>query len=237
MAGKRALRRPRRGRIVFAAGLAAALIAGGLVHYLSGDSNDASVTATPVAPAVPVADVEQPALGNSTDLASGAETNIKGDRLVVDSVGINAPIDDAAVVIGAEGPEMDVPDDVSRVAWLNTGAHPGDLVGASVISGHVSDTSDRPGAMWNLKDTEVGDLIEWVSGGRKWTYVVTGHATYPRSGSLPSELFDNSSERTLFLVTCHNRKDLGGGRFTYPDNLVVKAELYGVIESGIPLNG
>lgn len=156
----------------------------------------------------------------------GGRVTDAGDRLTIERIGVDAPVDDAELLTGAEygqGGQMDVPTDVSRLGWLETSARGSDLIGAAIVSGHVSDTSDSPGAMWRLDEVVVGDVVTWTHHGVETRYEVNAIDVYPRSGELPAAMFDMSSAKTLYVVTCTNRKDLGGGKFTYPDNLVVTA--------------
>lgn len=141
--------------------------------------------------------------------------------LSIDRIGIRAAVD----AVGLDRGTMAIPNDRRRLGWLATTAAADDLLGAAVISGHVSDRHDRPGALWRLKQARVGDVVQWTDpAGDPHRFVVRRVARYPRSRGLPAHLFRTDGPHLLHLVTCTNRRDLSGGGFHYADNLVVTAE-------------
>ncbi len=141
-----------------------------------------------------------------------------GGTLSLPSVGISAAVDG----VGLDRGTMAIPNDPRRVGWLDRSAAADDLVGASVISGHVSSRTDRPGALWRLRGVRVGDRVQWTADGRTHTFEVTGVRRHPRATGLPADLFRTDGRRTLHLITCARRVRRGGG-FHYADNLVVTA--------------
>ena len=150
--------------------------------------------------------------------AEGLVSRTAGASLSLPRVGISAPVHS----VGLDRGTMAIPDDPGRVGWLDRSAGFGDLVGASVVSGHVSSRSDRPGALWRLRHVRVGDRVRWTSAGRTETFEVRRLHRYPRRAGLPADLFRTDGPRVLHLVTCARRVRLGGG-FHYTDNLVVTA--------------
>lgn len=141
-----------------------------------------------------------------------------GSTLRIPSVGISAPVD----AVGLDGSVMAIPNSPSRVGWLSPSADAAAVMGSSVISGHVSDRQDRPGAFWGLRRIQVGDRIEWVDRGRTHGFRVTHLATYPRRSGVPADVFRGDGDHVLRLVTCTNRRATRGG-FHYASNLVVTA--------------
>ena len=141
-----------------------------------------------------------------------------GGSLSLPRVGISAPVHP----VGLDRGTMAIPTDPRRVGWLDRSAAVGDEVGSSVISGHVSSRTDRPGALWRLRDVRVGDRVRWTSAGRTETFEVRRVHRYPRRTGLPADLFRTDGARVLHLVTCA-RRVRRGGRFHYTDNLVVTA--------------
>ncbi|MFA6576734.1 MAG: class F sortase, partial [Nocardioides sp.] len=141
--------------------------------------------------------------------------------LSIDRVGIRAFVD----TVGLDRGTMAVPNDPRRLGWLATTSAAGELLGGSVVSGHVSDRHDRPGALWRLRHTRVGDVVRWTTpDGEAHRFVVRRVARYPRSRGVPGHLFRTDGPHLLHLVTCTNRRRTSGGGFHYADNLVVTAE-------------
>ncbi len=118
---------------------------------------------------------------------------------------------------------MAIPDAPSRLGWLRGTAAAGDVVGSSVIAGHVSDRQDRPGPLAALVRIRPGDRITWTDQrGRRHDFVVRGVARHRRSSGLPGSVFRADGPHTLRLITCTSRVS-GAGGFHYRDNLVVTA--------------
>jgi hypothetical protein len=142
-------------------------------------------------------------------------------ELRIDRIGVRAPVD----AIGLDRGTMAIPNNRFHVGWLTATASARDLLGSSVISGHVSDRHDRPGALWRLRHARVGDVVRWTEpGGEQHRFVVRSVRRYDRRGGVPGRVFRTDGAHLLHLVTCTNRRDLGGGSFHYADNLVVTAE-------------
>lgn len=118
---------------------------------------------------------------------------------------------------------MAVPSDPSRVGWFNRSARIEDVIGATVIAGHVSDRQDRPGALFRLKSIQRGDIITITKGGQTFRFEVTGLRSYSRNQQLPSNLFTTAGPHVLHLITCTGRASTASGRFHYTKNLVVTA--------------
>ncbi|MCW2754226.1 MAG: hypothetical protein JWQ32_1637 [Marmoricola sp.] len=142
-----------------------------------------------------------------------------GGTLRIPSLGVAAPVD----VVGLDGTTMAIPNNPHRVGWLKTTATSGDLVGASVLSGHVSDERDVPGTLARLGGLRRGAAIVWVAHGIERRFVVTAIARYPRSQGVPASVFRTDGAHVLNLVTCADRVTTPGGGFHYRSNLVVTA--------------
>lgn len=142
-----------------------------------------------------------------------------GGSLRIPSLGVRAPVD----AVGLDGTTMAIPDDPHRVGWLRTTASATDLVGSSVISGHVSDVRDVPGALGRLRGLRPGAVIVWTVAGDAQRFVVTGLIRYPRSRGVPASVFRTDGAHVLNLVTCADRVSTPGGGFHYTANLVVTA--------------
>ena len=132
-----------------------------------------------------------------------------GIRLTVDSVGLDG------------GGAIAVPDERSHLGWLRTTAAHGDLIGASVLSGHVS---TRAGQMGALRGARRGDVVRWTNpSGRVERFEVRSLKRYPRTRGVPAELFRTNGQRLVHLITCTTLRRMPNGRLHYVDNLVVTA--------------
>jgi hypothetical protein len=166
-----------------------------------------------VAPAAPVGPTP---LLRSTGSGAG--------QLSIPRVGIRAGVD----AVPLDGGTMAIPNDTGRLGWLAGTAAADDLVGSSVVSGHVSDRSDRPGALWRLRDVRRGDTVRWTdASGDSHRFVVRRVQRFDRRAGVPARLFRTTGAHVLHLVTCTNRQPTSSGGFHYADNLVVTAEAVG----------
>lgn len=144
-----------------------------------------------------------------------------GGQLRIAAVGISAPVD--VVGLDDHGSTMAIPNNTARTGWLDRSARPTDPTGSAVIGGHVSDNSDRPGALWRLRDVTRGDIVAWTRGGHTYRYRVTATARYDRTRGVPASTFNTGGHHLLRLITCTNRHDMPGGGFHYTENIVVTA--------------
>lgn len=144
----------------------------------------------------------------------------RAGTLRIPALQLAAPVD----AVGLDHETMAVPDDPDRLGWLRGSAAPGDVVGSSVLAGHVSDARDRPGALGNLDGIELGAEILWTDGsGRTLRFRVSRLQRFPRAQGLPVGLFRTDGPRRLQLVTCADRRSTASGGFHYAANLVVTA--------------
>lgn len=144
----------------------------------------------------------------------------RAGTLRIPGLRISAPVD----AVGLDHGAMAIPDRPARVGWLRTTARVGDRIGASVLSGHVSDRRDRPGALSRLARIRPGAVIRWTGArGDRHEFVVTGLRRYPRSRGVPARLFRVTGSHVLHLITCAERVRTASGGFHYTANLVVTA--------------
>jgi len=143
-----------------------------------------------------------------------------GGSLQIPSLGVRVPVD----AVGLDGTAMAVPDDPRRVGWLTRSARAGDLTGASVLAGHVSDREDRPGALFRLKDVRIGAVIRWRDDrNHEFRFRVVRVRMFALSRGLPASVFATDGPHVLNLVTCAQRVSTRDGGFHYRSNLVVTA--------------
>ncbi len=138
----------------------------------------------------------------------------RSGELRVDRVGVRVSVRS----VGLDDGVIAVPRGRRSVGWLSSTASPGDVTGASVLSGHVSDVR---GGLGGLRRVRAGDVVRWGSE----RFEVTGVRRYPRRSGLPAELFRTDGRRVLHLVTCAGLRRGRSGRTYYADNLVVTARL------------
>lgn len=152
-----------------------------------------------------------------TGPVAGAADRSAPTTLVIPALGIRATVATATLNHGS----LKVPAP-NLVGWVNKSAAPSDLIGTTVIAGHVSDNRDRPGALFNLHKIRRGQVIEIVGPNGVQRFRVTAIRTFSRNRALPASLFDTTAAHRLALVTCTD-KVVRGGFFHYTRNLVVIA--------------
>jgi len=140
-------------------------------------------------------------------------------RLVVPAIGVDAAVQDVGV--DARG-LLVVPAQARVVGWYRFSPPPGSGEGASVIAGHVDARGQGPGALFRLRELDVGDrLTVQRQDGSAVRYRVAARQTIVK-GRLPVErLFARDGPPRLVVVTCGGPflPDLG----SYRDNVVVVA--------------
>lgn len=140
--------------------------------------------------------------------------------LRIPAIDVEAGVD--AVGVLRDG-SMVIPKLARRVGWYRYGPAPGAKRGSAVIAGHVDARTQGTGALYRLREIDVGATItvQTRSGG-VLRYRVVGKQTIVKQ-RLPTErLFARDGPPRLVLITC-------GGPFnaelrSYRDNLVVLAE-------------
>ncbi len=140
-------------------------------------------------------------------------------RISAPALGVDAPVD--AVGIADDG-QMELPEDVSRVGWYRFGPTPG-TDGSAVLAGHVDDREQGAGALFPLKNAEVGDEVTVTDGaGTATRWRVVSREVITKQVLPVEQLFARDGAPRLTLITC-------GGPFlpefrSYRDNVVVVAE-------------
>lgn len=139
-------------------------------------------------------------------------------RLTIEALAIDAPI-------GAYGVDrarlMDVPDNVTEVAWYQHGPSPGEP-GSAVLAAHVDLRETGPGIFYDLHELSVGDrILVSYSDGSSHEFQVAARTIYLKDALPLDVIFSRSGPPVLTLVTC-------GGAFnqtsrTYDSNVVVYA--------------
>jgi uncharacterized repeat protein (TIGR01451 family) len=142
----------------------------------------------------------------------------------VPAIGMRARLSPVGIARG----EMLVPHDVRRGGWLARSAAPGEQLGSTVIAGHVSDRTDRPGAFDRLRQASKGQVVlVRDAAGRATRYRISSVTTQPRDRGLAGAAVSTTAAHRLVLVTCTGRVTYPDGRFHYTQNLVVVAKPVG----------
>ena len=138
--------------------------------------------------------------------------------LAIPKLGVEAAV---APVNYAEDGSMDVPPDPDLVAWFEYGPGMG-VPGNAIFAAHV-DWGGRPRVFNRLVTLEPGDAVLVVDvQGRGFQYVVQSNQTYDAAGAPVEEIFAQTIDPIITLITC-------GGRYNpvtreYLDRVVVVAK-------------
>ena len=136
-------------------------------------------------------------------------------RLIVPSLGVDAPVVGIGVVEGVLLP----PADPQTLGWWSAGASPGALTGGALITGHTVHSGG--GAFDNLETLDKGARVRVRTARGEITYAVTGVTIY-RKASLAhdaAKIFSQKVPGRLVLITCEDWNGSG-----YDSNAIVFAE-------------
>jgi LPXTG-site transpeptidase (sortase) family protein len=139
------------------------------------------------------------------------------DRLVVPSVGIDAPV--TSIETSADG-VLTPPADVDTAGWWQRSAEPGARRGQVLVTGHT--VHDGDGSMDAMGGVTAGDRVRLRSGGQMALYRATDVAVYSRAevAEQARRLFgQDRGHGRLVLVTC---TDWNGE--DYESNIIVFAD-------------
>src|SRR3990172_2454318 len=149
-----------------------------------------------------------------------------GYRMVIEKVGVNAPVD----VYGLDEnnvPEVPLGSDAAEVvAWYNFSAKPGTGSNA-VFAGHV--TWNGRAVFYDLQTLQPGDVIELVGAeGTRLTYVVSTNFAVDPNDPDSLQVMQPTSTDVITLITCggtffESDDPVAGGDYTL--RVIVRAEL------------
>jgi len=178
---------------------------------------EAAVEAPPTAPA-PHQEPDEPEAPDEPDVTV---TTIPL-QVRIGTISVDAPI--VPVGLEADG-AMEIPDRAAEIGWYDPdglGVRPG-ATGTAVFAGHVDSRSQGRGALYHLRDLQVGEIIEVdLDDGSVQRWLVTELIQYPKDVLPLNEVFTWAGPPRLVVITC-------GGEFdrtvrSYSDNIVVYAE-------------
>jgi LPXTG-site transpeptidase (sortase) family protein len=140
-------------------------------------------------------------------------------RLLIPSIGVDAPVSVKGLRPDAV---MDVPDGPEDVAWYNFTARPG-MAGNAVLSGHLDYHNYGAAVFWRLKDLREGDIVEVrLADGSVLQYRVSLKLSYDARTAPVMEIVGPTSKEVVTLITCEGTFDSGSRN--YSQRLVVRAE-------------
>jgi hypothetical protein len=192
---------------------------------LAGLANDEGPT--------PVATLD---LGRAT-VAPSVNQNLNAlgaaDRMIIQKIGVNAPLSYKPVGADGEPPVPNGPDDIAYydfTQWPGLGGGPG-KGGNAVFAGHVDSgrVACQNGAvpppctavLWDLKKIVPGDQIELQVSGVSYKYTVTAAESINAKTAAWDQIYAATKETTLTIITCAG--NFSGGE--YDKRIVVTAKL------------
>jgi sortase (surface protein transpeptidase) len=115
---------------------------------------------------------------------------------------------------------------VGEAGWYKYSASPG-TIGPAVILGHIDSAQYGPGVFFKLGTLAAGDPITITRADHSVaTFQVTKVAEYPKTSFPTQQIYGNTKDAELRLVTCGGRFDPSTG--SYVDNVVAFASLTSV---------
>lgn len=207
-------------RTIVASALACGIMAVGIFSFF-GKFDYVPVVAQPIgSPVIEVesSNVQQAPKGTS---AASAMSTIAVDalspvNLTISSIGVNTTVESLGQTPTGL---IEVPKSYGVAGWYNKSSVPGKS-GPTVLVGHY--TGGNNGVFDNLKNLKKGDLITTTNGkGQSVTYRVAAMNEYDRDKVPMAEIFKNSKETRLEIITCAGKWQANN----YNKRLVVTAEL------------
>jgi sortase (surface protein transpeptidase) len=140
-------------------------------------------------------------------------------RLVIPALGVDAPIQ--AVGTDPASGQMQLPPNVSTVAWWSYGARPGDHTGVIVLAAHV-DFNGQYGLFFHLNQLKKGaNATVITANGSSYHFRVTASRQVPKPALSGQDIFRTTGIPQLALVTCGG--DFNPSIRSYLDNVIVNA--------------
>ena len=162
--------------------------------------------------------------------SSGAAMDTSGFRVLVPSIGTDAPVIPEGAT-GAGGGALTVPTSVHEVGWWDgiwqssSGtvhekvAKPGQS-GVALLAGHIDSAAQGPGVFYRLRQAKPGAAVTVIEHGTVTHWKVT-HVQVVLKSALPAALFVDTGPPQLALVSCGGPFDSATGH--YVDNVIAWA--------------
>jgi LPXTG-site transpeptidase (sortase) family protein len=135
-----------------------------------------------------------------------------GDRLLVPSVGIDAPIVYKAV--GGDGvmPNPKGPEEVAYydfAQWQTLGGLPG-AGGNIVMAGHVDYINYGPAVFWKVRDLQAGDMVTIrMTDGTEYNYKIEFNKQVPGDYPNWNAIVSSTEDESVTLITCTGEFEAG----------------------------
>ena len=170
--------------------------------------------------------------GTLTSPDRGSSQASTGSWLVVPALGVLAPLTPTGAVGPVDDASLAVPENIHEVGWWDGTVTDGPTIvheqapepgqpGVAIIAGHVDSATAGAGALYRLRDLNVGDSIRVDLQGHSSDWRVSSEPEMTAKTQLPRSLFDRSGGPRLALVTCGGPFDAVTGH--YVDNVIVWA--------------
>lgn len=143
-----------------------------------------------------------------------------GARLVIPSIGVDAPFSVKTVPSGGQMPNPNGPEDV---AWYDfsgfdgLGGTPG-LGGNVVLAGHVDYINYGPAVFWDIPKLDTGDRVQIrMNDGSVVEYAIEFNKTVQADEAPWDEIVAGTAEESITLITCVGQFSAG----QYSDRQIV----------------
>ncbi len=121
-------------------------------------------------------------------------------RVRVESLGVDADVEAVGV---EEAGSMVVPAEIDRVGWYRYGSVAGAEAGNTVLAGHVDAEGEGRGALFELREVEVGTQVTVTDeAGGEHVHEVVGRATVVTDVLPVAEIVARDGGRRLVVITC-----------------------------------
>jgi hypothetical protein len=162
-----------------------------------------------------------------------SEIEPSGSFLVIPALHVRAPLVPTGAVGAPKTASLTIPADIHEVAWWDGRVRDGHQTvredapapgqpGVALIAGHVDSAAAGPGALYELSDLKMGDIIEiYGSASHLSLWAVNAKPQTTPKTELPPSLWATTGPPSLALVTCGGPFDAATGH--YVDNVIVWA--------------
>lgn len=169
------------------------------------------------APVRPTAAVEVPITSAAVPPPAA---RIAPDRLVIESIGVDMPVDEVGV---EQNGQMQLPVDPAVAGWYRYGPDAAATAGHVVLAAHVDAIGYPIGPLANLRDVAVGSPVAVTAAdGSTRTWVVESLTSYEKTALPTDQLFAREGDPALVIITCGGPFDSATGH--YRDNVVAIAK-------------
>ena len=151
---------------------------------------------------------------------SAALPRSRPTSIEIPAIGVSSSLVELGLTAGGA---LQVPQDFDLAGWYQLGPTPGER-GPAVIAGHVDSAKDGPAVFFRLTELTPGDQVEvHRADGQIAVFAVTRIERYPKDAFPTAEVYGNTPDAALRLITCGGSFDRDTGH--YRDNVVAYADL------------